>query len=68
MLHYNNPDIQAIAFAQVYSFKAGLKKFGDVGSKAAVTELNQLYDYQVYNPVEAASLLQQNAEQHSNHS
>jgi hypothetical protein len=56
MLHYNNPNVQAITFAQVYSFKAGLKKFGDAGSKAAVTELTQLHDYQVYNPVKAASL------------
>jgi hypothetical protein len=26
MLHYTNPDAQAVAFAQSYSFKAGLKK------------------------------------------
>jgi hypothetical protein len=56
MLHYNNPDVQAIAFAQVNSFKADLKKIGDMGSKAAVTELTQLHDYQVYNPVKLASL------------
>jgi hypothetical protein len=56
MLHYNSPNVQAIVFAQVSSFKAGLKKFGDVGSKAAANELTQLHDYQVYNPVEAASL------------
>ncbi len=56
MLHYNNPKIQAIPFAQVYSFKAGLKKIGDVGSKAAVAELTQLNNYQVYNPVKAVPL------------
>jgi hypothetical protein len=56
MLHNNNPNLRAIPFAQVYSFKAGLKIFGDVGSKAAVTELTQLHNYQVYNPVKAASL------------
>jgi hypothetical protein len=39
MMHYANPDARALAFAQVYSFKAGLKTFGEVGSKTAVTKL-----------------------------
>ncbi len=56
MMHYANPDARALAFAQVYSFKAGLKKFGEVGSKAAVTKLTQLHNYHVYNPVWANSL------------
>ncbi len=30
--------------------------FGEVGSKAAVTELTQLHDYHIYNPVRANSL------------
>ncbi len=56
MMHYANPNARALTFAQVYSFKAGLKKFGEVGSKAAVTELTQLRDYHIYNLVRADSL------------
>ena len=56
MMHYTNPDARALTFAQVYSFKTGLKKFGEVGSKAAVTKLTQLHNYQVYNPVWAIPL------------
>ena len=56
MMHYTNPDARALVFAQVYSFKAGLKKFGEVGSKAAVNKLTQLHDYHVYNPVRVDSL------------
>ncbi len=40
MLHYTNPEARAIAFAQSYSFKAGLMKFGDVGETTAMMELN----------------------------
>ncbi len=43
MLHYTDPDAQAVAFAQSCSFKAGLKKFGDVGETAAMTELTPNY-------------------------
>jgi hypothetical protein len=39
MLHYTNPEAHTVAFAQLYSLKAGLKKFGEVGKTAAVTEL-----------------------------
>ncbi len=39
MLHYTNPDARAVAFAQSCSFKAGLKKIGDVGETTAMTEL-----------------------------
>ncbi len=56
MMHYANPEARALAFAQVYSFKAGLSKLGEVGSKAAVTKLTQLHKYHVYNPVQADSL------------
>jgi hypothetical protein len=53
MLHYTNLDAQAVAFAQSYSFKAGLKKIGDVGKIAAMTELTQLHTYVTYHPVHA---------------
>ncbi len=56
MMHYVNPDARALVFAQVYSFKAGLRMFGEVGSKAAVTELTQLHDYNVCNLFQADSL------------
>jgi hypothetical protein len=56
MLHYSNPDIVGAAFAQSYSFKAGLKKFGKIGEKAAMRELTQLNNYTTYNPVHASSL------------
>ena len=56
MLHYTNPDVQAFAFAQLYSFKAGLKKFGKTGETATVTKLTQLHAYKTYHPVHAKSL------------
>jgi hypothetical protein len=56
MMHYANPDARALTFAQVYSFKVGLKRFGEVRSKAVVTKLTQLHDYHIYNPVQANSL------------
>jgi hypothetical protein len=51
MLHYTNPKASAVVFAQSYSFKAGLKKFGKVGETATVTELTQLHTYETYHPV-----------------
>jgi hypothetical protein len=56
MLHYTNPKARAVAFAQLYSFKAGLKKFGKVGKAATVTKLTQLHTYKTYHPVHAKSL------------
>ncbi len=56
MLHYTDPNAQAVAFAQSYSFKAGLKKIGDVGKTAAMTELTQLHTYETYHPIHANSL------------
>jgi hypothetical protein len=56
MLHYTNPKARAVAFAQSYSLKAGLKKFGKVGETAAVTELTQLHTYETYHPVHAKLL------------
>jgi hypothetical protein len=45
ILHYVNPDNRAAAFAQVYSFKAGLKKIGDIGVNSTITKLTQLHNY-----------------------
>jgi hypothetical protein len=56
ILHYSNPDIVGAAIAQSYSFKAGLKKFGEIDEKAAMTELTQLHNYTTYHPVHASSL------------
>ncbi len=56
MLHYTNPKACTVAFAQSYSLKAGLKKFGKVGKTAAITELTQLHTYETYHPVHAKSL------------
>jgi hypothetical protein len=56
MLHYTNLKARAVVFAQLYSFKAGLKKFGDVGETAAMTELTQLHTYETYHPVHTSSL------------
>jgi len=56
MLHYTDPKARAVAFAQSYSFKAGLKKIDDVGKTAAMTELTQLHTYETYHPVHANSL------------
>jgi hypothetical protein len=33
LLHYFNPDVLGAAFVQSYSFKAGLKKCGEIGEK-----------------------------------
>jgi hypothetical protein len=41
---------------QAYSFKVGIKKFGQVSETATITKLTQLHDYQVYNPIKASSL------------
>jgi hypothetical protein len=56
MLHYSDPDIVGTTFAQSYSFKAKLKKFGKIGEKTAMTELTQLHDYITYHPVHVSSL------------
>jgi hypothetical protein len=39
MLHYTNPEARVVAFTQSYRLKARLKKFGEAGETAAVTEL-----------------------------
>ncbi len=55
-LHKSDPNIVGAAFAQSYSFKAGLKKFGKIGEKAAMTELAQLHNYTTYHPIHVSSL------------
>jgi hypothetical protein len=56
LLHYSNPNVLGAAFARSNSFKAGLKKFGEIGEKAAITKLIQLHDYTTYHPIHAHSL------------
>jgi hypothetical protein len=56
MLHYTNPEARAVAFLQSYSFKAGLKKFDDVGKTAAMMELTKLHTYETYHPAHTNSL------------
>jgi hypothetical protein len=56
MLHYTNPEARAVAFAQSYSLKAGLKKFGKIGKTATVTKLTQLHTYEIYHQVHAKLL------------
>ena len=35
---------------RTYSLKAGLKKFGDCGHGAAISEMKQLHDHAVFQP------------------
>jgi hypothetical protein len=56
MLHYTDTNAWAVAFAQSYSFKAGLKNIGDIGKTAAMTELTRLHTYETYHPIHASSL------------
>ncbi len=51
LLHYSDPNIVGAAFAQSYSFKAGLKEFSEIGEKATMTELAQLHNYITYHPI-----------------
>jgi hypothetical protein len=57
LIHYANPQAQAVALVQAYSYNAGIKKFCQASKTAAVTKLTQLHhDYQVYNSIKANSL------------
>jgi hypothetical protein len=56
LLHYSDPNVLGATFVKSHSFKAGLKKFGEIGEKAATTKLVQLHDYTTYHPVHAHSL------------
>jgi hypothetical protein len=55
MCHYNDTmarmnDVEAYSFIQTYSFNKGLKKFGELGRKAAHKEMQQLNDRVVFEP------------------
>ena len=39
------------SFAQQYSYKQGLKKFGDKGQEAAVAEMKQLHGRECFKPI-----------------
>ncbi len=56
LIHIANPEAWAVVFEQANSFREGIQKFGQAGEMATITELTQLHDYQVYNPIEANSL------------
>jgi hypothetical protein len=56
LLHYSDPDVLGAAFAQSYSFRDRLKKFGEIREKATITKLVQLHDYTTYHPVHTHSL------------
>ena len=38
-------------FIQTYSLKAGIKKFGEQGRKAALDEMKQIHDIVVFHPI-----------------
>jgi len=48
--------VLGVAMIQQFSLKAGLKKFGKVGEKAAQAELQQLHDMHTYFPVDPTEL------------
>jgi hypothetical protein len=56
MGHYNDTmsgmtDVEAYSFLQTYSLNQGLKKFGELGRKAAHKEMKQLHDRVVFKPI-----------------
>ena len=53
--HYMS-DNEAFNFAQTYSLKSGLKKFGERGEKAAFKEMKQLHDRNVWLPIKLSKL------------
>ncbi len=56
LLHYTSKETPGVALAQPYSFNAGIKKFGDIGKKAAMTKLVQLNNYKTCKPLHANSI------------
>jgi hypothetical protein len=56
LLHYTSKETPGVALPQSYSFNAGIKKFGEIGKKAAMTKLVQLNDYKTCKPLHANSL------------
>jgi hypothetical protein len=56
MCHFNDTmsgmtDVEAYSFAQTYSLNKGLKRFGELGRKAAHKEMQQLNDRVVFKPI-----------------
>jgi hypothetical protein len=47
----NINDQQAFQFIQTYSLKSGLKKFGERGETAATSEMRQLHERAVFEPI-----------------
>ena len=48
--------LKGYSYAQQYSLKKGLKKFGDAGKVAATKELDQLYKRDAYRPIKVKDL------------
>ena len=57
LLHYYTSEIRAAAFAQSYSLKAGLRKFGNTGKIAAINELKQIHNQPQNVPPSRCSLV-----------
>lgn len=53
--HYMS-DNEAFNFAQTYSLKSGLKKFGERGEQAAYKEMHQLHNRNVWMPIKLEKL------------
>eukprot|EP00934_Nitzschia_sp_Nitz4_P004202 Nitzschia sp. Nitz4//scaffold466_size5842//986//4399//NITZ4_009198-RA/size5842-processed-gene-0.7-mRNA-1//-1//CDS//3329552510//4192//frame0 len=51
-----NPSHKHYAFAQTYSIRSGVRKFGDAGKQAVVNEIKQLHDRTVFKPIDANHL------------
>ena len=48
--------ILEVVFAQQYILRKGLEVFGDKAEKATSSELQQIHDMEVYQPMDAAKL------------
>ena len=55
----NRVTVQGASFAQQYILQKGLKKFGDLGSKAATKEMDQLHQRSCFTPISIAALTPQ---------
>ena len=53
---FNNVDGYVAQFIQTYSLKAGLKKFKERGRKSAMSEMGQLHERAVFEPVHVDDL------------
>jgi hypothetical protein len=54
----NLNDQQAFQFIQTYSLKSGLKKFGERGETAATSEMRQLHERAVFEPIRVDDMTQ----------